>query len=769
MNGPEPRTCERRGFGSVSDPLLREGVEGLTDSIAPLVIPELPHDVDVLSAALAYARCGWYVLPVRRGTKHPGSVVGKDWPALSSRDPRQLAAWWTGTDHGIALHAGRSGAVVFDVDRPEEVPPELAAAIWPDDQYGEPPYQSTREWQRLRGHYVFTMPRGRSLGNGLGRLAGGWGEIRGANGVIVVAPSEHPDAASGGWYRWERDGEAPALPAALAELLPDAGESVAGQLDMGVAARWLLACRTGPRCRPVAVVLEAASAALAVGLGRHEIALDASRTLAAYGGEGHRGVEPALSRLREAFLTAVGQERADEWVRMLLGAVALAQLAHPLPEQRCDCEPFGTLPEDGLSAPVVPVDPWMWSGGGHGSGIDEDRSESMESDPRSTQKNAALSSQDSALAQSAREGGSAALSAGAQWLADRLLTPLQIRELPHPVPLVNGLLDMDSLAWMIAAPSSYKSFVALDLAASVGAGRGWFGRSVRQGTAVYMCAEGSSGIALRVRAHEKHYGEMRDVLVLPLPVQVKAHEGRMWDAWVELCASLAPALIVIDTQARVTVGMNENDNSEMGVFVDAAERLRSATGACVLIVHHTGRDGANARGASALDAAQGTEIKLTRTRDLRVRLELDKQKDAADTASMELEMLLIDGGTDPETGRDLSSLVVVEPLGGVAPEPDWRVALTENQAVLVGVMADIFPEIGATEDRLRREVLKRPRLDTGKPIPETSFRRAWGSLLAKGTFIRVARSQRYVLGSLHNDDGSTVTVSDILRGISDVV
>lgn len=38
-----------------------------------LSVPELPAGVDALTAALAYARCGWYVVPVRRGSKHPGS------------------------------------------------------------------------------------------------------------------------------------------------------------------------------------------------------------------------------------------------------------------------------------------------------------------------------------------------------------------------------------------------------------------------------------------------------------------------------------------------------------------------------------------------------------------------------------------------------------------------------------------------------------------------------------------------------------------------
>jgi hypothetical protein len=162
---------------------------------SPLSIPELDDDVDTLTAALAYAAAGWYELPVRRGTKKPGSVVGDGWQHKSSRDPKQIAAWFAGTDHDIALHCGRSGAVVFDVDDPDKLPNVLRSHL------GSAPFQSTRPDVPGRGHYVFAQPPGRTIGNGTGRLGGAWGEVRGLNGVIIAAPSHHVD---GGRYEWVR-------------------------------------------------------------------------------------------------------------------------------------------------------------------------------------------------------------------------------------------------------------------------------------------------------------------------------------------------------------------------------------------------------------------------------------------------------------------------------------------------------------------------------------------------------------------------------------
>ena len=183
-----------------------------------LHIPDIAAAVErsgALGAALAYAAAGWYVLPVKAGTKDPGSVVGKGWPAKSSRDPKEISAWFSGTDHGIALHAGRSGAVIIDVDEPDNVPDEVALIMASGG-----PYQSTRPGETDRGHYLLVNDTGRRIGNSLGKLAVDrkWGEIRGANGVIIAEPTVHPE---GGQYRWVRTGVVPIIPDYLAEALPE--------------------------------------------------------------------------------------------------------------------------------------------------------------------------------------------------------------------------------------------------------------------------------------------------------------------------------------------------------------------------------------------------------------------------------------------------------------------------------------------------------------------------------------------------------------------
>jgi hypothetical protein len=195
-----------------------------------LAVPALLPDGGNLGAALQYAKDGWYVLPVLRGTKHPGSVVGDGWQQKSTRDPELIVAQWAGTDHGIALHAGRSGAVLIDMDHPDRCPGDVLDAL----RQSWAPFQSSRDNADGRGHYVFRMPSGRCLGNSVGPFQDCGFEVRGHNGVIIVAPSEHENASDGGRYVWEMTGAVPVLPGLIADQLPEASEATEAATDVQV-------------------------------------------------------------------------------------------------------------------------------------------------------------------------------------------------------------------------------------------------------------------------------------------------------------------------------------------------------------------------------------------------------------------------------------------------------------------------------------------------------------------------------------------------------
>jgi hypothetical protein len=269
--------------------------------MSALRIPEISPDSDALTAALAYAAAGWYVVPVKRGTKHPGSILGNGWHSRSTRDPKQITAWFAGTDHGIALHVGRSGAVVFDVDDVDALPDVLRG------NFGGVPYQSTRPDTPGRGHYVFAQPPDRTLGNGTGRLGGAWGEVRGLNGVIVVAPTPHVD---GGHYDWKIAGTIPALADEIAEQLDDATPASDAASDATVAA---FIANHQQATRPV--ILRGWTSALrkriAEGESRHAAAVTVVTGALKEARAGHYSAQVAVAELRPMFLDAVAKPPAS--------------------------------------------------------------------------------------------------------------------------------------------------------------------------------------------------------------------------------------------------------------------------------------------------------------------------------------------------------------------------------------------------------------------------------------------------------------------------
>jgi Bifunctional DNA primase/polymerase, N-terminal/AAA domain len=282
----------------------------------PLSVPDV-SGLDLLGAALEYAKAGWYVVPLREGTKNPGSILGQNWPKLSSRDPEVIVSWFAGVKvgTGVALHMGRSGALAFDVDHPNNLPLEIKLALL------DAPYQQTRSNEAFRGHHLFRMPPGRRIGNGLGRLGKGWGDIRGLNGVIVVSPSHHPLALEGGQYEWSKTGSVPALPDELAELMDDAGDAQDAAPDPDVLK--FLDTHTG-RERPELLEIFCASFKedVSEGASRHTSMLSKLTGAMKESACGYFPAKLAAEKLERIFMDAVAQEPKGKQGARRVGAIA---------------------------------------------------------------------------------------------------------------------------------------------------------------------------------------------------------------------------------------------------------------------------------------------------------------------------------------------------------------------------------------------------------------------------------------------------------------
>jgi hypothetical protein len=160
-------------------------------------------------------------------------------------------------------------------------------------------------------------------------------------------------------------------------------------------------------------------------------------------------------------------------------------------------------------------------------------------------------------------------------------------------------------------PSTYKSFLVMDIAFCVASGHDWNDRKVTQGDVLYLAGEGHKGIQKRMMAlEEKYQCTVPDIHVSNAPTNL--HDSRAVDEVLEEIAShqLKPRLIVIDTMHRNFLG-DENSSKDVGILIQNLSILRDKTKATILLVHHSGHvDKGHSRGSSAIRGSLDTEFRM---------------------------------------------------------------------------------------------------------------------------------------------------------------
>lgn len=257
--------------------------------------------------------------------------------------------------------------------------------------------------------------------------------------------------------------------------------------------------------------------------------------------------------------------------------------------------------------------------------------------------------------------------------------------------LVKGLLGSPSLAVLAGSPGVGKSFLVLDLALSIVHGLSWHGLRTRDGAVLYVAAEGGAGLAKRLKAWHVHHGRPIDrpgLLVVDRAVQLADERTVDLAKLLHLYAAAAdrvPRLIVIDTLARCAIGLDENSAQDMGQLIDAAESLKRASGCCVLLVHHTGKDASRGlRGSSALTGAIDSSLIVTAEQGT-LRMHTAKQKDDRErTFTFRLQQVPLGHDAD---GDPISSCVAVD-VDQPLPSPSAQPVLTDRQKAVIEMVAN---------------------------------------------------------------------------------
>ena len=248
-------------------------------------------------------------------------------------------------------------------------------------------------------------------------------------------------------------------------------------------------------------------------------------------------------------------------------------------------------------------------------------------------------------------------------LVDSVFWPDDAKPILSNTYLVKRWLGDGQLSCVYGQSNVGKSFLTLDLAYHIAANRPWHGHRVSGGPVLYMATEGGNAFRNRVYALNKKYGyEGVPLAVRPAPVDLYNETVDM-PTIERLCAEIGTErgklrMIVVDTLSRAMAGANENTAEDMSRFISNLDMLRIATGAHILIVHHSGKDASKgARGSSALRAALDTEIELEIGEDEIRMARATKQRDMEGNAVLGFRLAVEALGED-EDGDQVTTCVI---------------------------------------------------------------------------------------------------------------
>ncbi|MDE9563541.1 AAA family ATPase [Xenorhabdus bovienii] len=233
--------------------------------------------------------------------------------------------------------------------------------------------------------------------------------------------------------------------------------------------------------------------------------------------------------------------------------------------------------------------------------------------------------------------------------------------------VVKDIIPAHSLCSIYGASGSYKSFLAGAWGCHIATGKAWAGKSVVQGSVLYVVGEGGIGVPRRIRAWEIVNGQtVENMYLINTPVfpasPAEVHELVIAAQQVEAETGQPVHLIILDTLARCFGGADENDSKDMGAFVRGCDELKAKTGASILVVHHSGKDESKgARGSSAFRAALDVEYRINREgkKGGALVITCTKMKDAEEPETQAYDLRVVELFTDKD-GEDITSLALID-------------------------------------------------------------------------------------------------------------
>ncbi|RUX16369.1 AAA family ATPase [Mesorhizobium sp. M2A.F.Ca.ET.037.01.1.1] len=248
-----------------------------------------------------------------------------------------------------------------------------------------------------------------------------------------------------------------------------------------------------------------------------------------------------------------------------------------------------------------------------------------------------------------------------------ILSYAEMRELPEPEWLIEGLIQKNAAALMFGKSNSFKSFLAIDIGLSVASRRPWQGHEVNPGSCapdvlpavLFVATEGGNGIGRRrIPAWYNHHGiaeKERTAFLYPQEIRLDRPDdvsgliAAIVDIELHALPSVKFTLVVIDIFGGSMAGSEIEDRTARA-WVHGVQRIMREAGVAVLTVAHTGwQDDSRARMHTHFWGSFDTRLKVVGDKEaMTATLTVDRHKDADSNGAWGVKLVKAGDSLVPE-------------------------------------------------------------------------------------------------------------------------
>jgi hypothetical protein len=201
-----------------------------------------------------------------------------------------------------------------------------------------------------------------------------------------------------------------------------------------------------------------------------------------------------------------------------------------------------------------------------------------------------------------------------RYFKKHFLTYKQLDTLKPPEWLIYNRIPTRGISFLIGKDGVCKTTTAVSMACAIASGIDWAGLPTRHGKVIYIAAEDANGTGPKFRAWCKHHNiaDMPDFLLFNDSISLDAYNETldMIEYITHEYGKSDIKLVIVDTLALCTSGVNENSKSDMDEVIRSIYRLWKAFSCSVLVIHHTGVGSERLRGSTSMDGVSSATLRV---------------------------------------------------------------------------------------------------------------------------------------------------------------